>query len=79
MSAATDPRFRYNRRALWRSQAEHASVHTRSPRRSGKAQWESLSYGLASDGRFLMIRPVDPAPAPITVVLNWNSKLQARQ
>jgi Tol biopolymer transport system component len=36
------------------------------------------SYGLASDGRFLMMRPVDTAPAPITVILNWTSKLQAR-
>lgn len=28
------------------------------------------SYGIASDGRFLMIRPADSSPSPITVVLN---------
>jgi len=37
---------------------------------------QAPSYSLAPDGRFLMMRPVDAAPAPITVVLNWTAKLQ---
>jgi Tol biopolymer transport system component len=35
---------------------------------------QAPSYALASDGRFLMLRPVDTAPNPIAVVLNWISK-----
>jgi Tol biopolymer transport system component len=32
------------------------------------------SWDLDADGRFLMLRPVDAAPAPVTVILNWDAK-----
>jgi Tol biopolymer transport system component len=32
------------------------------------------SWDLASNGQFLMLRSVDAAPSPITVILNWDSK-----
>jgi eukaryotic-like serine/threonine-protein kinase len=34
------------------------------------------SYGLAPDGRFFVVKPADLTPAPITVILNWTTKLQ---
>ena len=35
---------------------------------------QAPSYAIGPDGRFLMIRPADTAPSPITVVLNWKQK-----
>jgi hypothetical protein len=37
----------------------------------------NLSYDVAADGRFVMIRPAPPpsTPTPITIVLNWASEL----
>ncbi len=37
-------------------------------------------YDVASDGRFLMMEPVEAkaAPAPIAIVLNWLDELKAR-
>jgi Tol biopolymer transport system component len=36
------------------------------------------TYALAPDGRFLVLRPVDPTPSPITITVNWLPKLPAR-
>jgi hypothetical protein len=40
-------------------------------------QGSPLSYDVAADGRFLMLKRVDtaPGPAPINVVLNWAAGL----
>jgi eukaryotic-like serine/threonine-protein kinase len=37
----------------------------------------NLSYDVAADGKFMMVRPAPPpaSPTPITVVLNWASAL----
>jgi serine/threonine protein kinase len=34
---------------------------------------QPASWDLASNGQFLMLRPVDAAPSPITVILNWQA------
>ena len=37
----------------------------------------SVLYGVAPDGRFLIGRPTEPAPAPgLRVVLNWFEELR---
>ena len=39
-----------------------------------------LSYDVAADGRLLMIKPAQTAASPpITVVLNWQATLPARE
>jgi Tol biopolymer transport system component len=38
----------------------------------------STSYGVTSDGRFLVRTAREPAPSPATVVLNWMSELKER-
>lgn len=32
------------------------------------------NYAVARDGRFLIVQPVESAPAPITLILNWRPK-----
>ena len=35
---------------------------------------DKQQYAVARDGRFLVIRPVESAPEPITLLLNWRPK-----
>lgn len=32
------------------------------------------NYAVARDGRFLIVQPIESAPAPITLILNWRPK-----
>ena len=44
------------------------------PRIAPGAGANKPNYAVARDGRFLIVQPVESAPAPITLLLNWRPK-----
>lgn len=44
---------------------------------NGGASRTDRDFAVASDGRFLIIQPVDTVAAPITLILNWHGRLAA--
>jgi len=59
----------------FRAEGDHAAIGNETALFALPA-W-SVLYGVAPDGRFLVGRPTEPAPAPgLRVVLNWFEELR---